>query len=283
LILPYKFLVANRYRIEELIGQGATTEVYRVFDVAQNQSRALKLIVTHLVPQEFSLPSILNEMEVSIRLKHPHIVPVYEIGNMREGIFITMSYIKGESLKVWINHKHHSIDEIQRVLLTLASHIGSALDYAHQNGIVHRDIKPSNIIIDEKKDMYLLDFGIASFQNGQGYLHPKLFLGTPPYRPPEDIQKSISLSSAVDVYSFASIIGEIVNKFLSGRQESYQLSLDTLANIQELIGKGTQPDPGKRYSSIADLCGEFMGILPHLNAKENLSNRNFETEKVMQP
>jgi len=261
LLLPPNTIIAQRYLIKELIGQGAISEVYLVFDMGKKDFKALKLLISHLLPGNYSLPSLMNQIEASYELDHPNIVSVSEIGSTSEGIFITMPFVRGKNLRKWMEEETLNQSEAINAILCLVSDIGGALQYAHSKGITHRDIKPSNIMVDEKGKFHLLDFGAASFKNQGTNSDETMFLGTPPYHPPKIFFQYNKSSTSVDIYSFAYIIGELIDRFFYPFSSLQEPLRQTIEASRKVINEALTATSEEKYSDIKSFCHDLEGTL----------------------
>ena len=264
MILPPNTTIAQRYTIKELLGQGAISEVYLVLDKEKNDFKALKLLISYLIPRNYSLPSLMNQVEASFKLNHPNIVAVKEIGSIPEGIFLTMPLIKGRNLKEWMEEENLDHSEALEAILSLISDIGGALQYAHSRGITHRDIKPSNIMLDEKAKFHLLDFGAATFRNHCTGSGNTISLGTPPYYPPEDfLQPGVPVTS-IDTYSFAYIIGELLDSFFTPTSYLENSLKKVVQNSRKIIEKALKAEVREKPLDIEIFCKELRAALTEM-------------------
>lgn len=260
MILPPNSIVAERYMIKELLGHGAISEVYLAYDLGKNDFKALKLLISHLLPGNHSLPLLMNQIEASIKLRHPNIVSVNEIGTTSEGVFITMPFIKGKNLKKWMDTEKLLPLQALNAILSLISDIGSALDYAHRKGIIHRDIKPSNIMIDREGKYHLLDFG-AALRSGDSPSEERPFSGTPPYHPPRQFIIGTYASTWIDVYSFAYIIKELFDLHFSSPGSLPGEMGDRIRESRKVLEEALDPGSENKYQEIRTFCDTLSSIL----------------------
>ncbi len=260
MILPPDSIIAEKYMVKELIGQGAISEVYLVLDIGSSDFKALKLLISHLLPGNHSLHLIMNQIEATIELQHPNIVSVNEIGTTSEGIFITMPFIKGKNLKKWMETESLRPEEALKAILSLISDIGGAIRYAHRKGIIHRDIKPSNIMIDSEGNFHLLDFGAALVgQNSPPENTP--FLGTPPYHPPLQLIKRLGSSTRIDVFSFAYILNELFKLHFTAHEKLPHDMQSLVTKSKKVLKEALNLRSGERYSDIREFCDDLLSIL----------------------
>lgn len=191
----------------ELIGRGGMAEVYKAQHPTFNEHIALKLLPEDLAKDPEFRWRFEREAEAVSMLDHPNIVEVYDHGQENEICFMVMEYISGQDLSDALEKKPKlTLEEA----LPLLKQMATALDYAHDQGLVHRDIKPSNIMIDEDGRPVLMDFGIAKILDSHTTVTKAGFLGTLDYIAPEQIQGSSDVDRKADVYSFGVMVYEIL-------------------------------------------------------------------------
>lgn len=197
-------LIAQRYRIIKLIGEGSGGEVYKVWDNTRSTYLALKLLKPKWNDYPEFLESFLDEAKSLSNLQHPNIVRFYELVAAGELTFFLMDYVDGITLRSLIREARTSFT-LEKTI-SIITPICQALHYAHQNQIVHCDIKPENILIDRNGNVFLTDFGIA-FQkdNLNQYL---LSAGTPAYISPEQVRGE-EVGPYTDVYSLGIVLYEM--------------------------------------------------------------------------
>ncbi|MGN6565942.1 MAG: serine/threonine-protein kinase, partial [Thermomicrobiales bacterium] len=135
----------GRYRVEALVAHGGMAAVYRATDPSFGRTVAIKVIKPDMAGDEQFIRRFLREARSIARLQHPHILPVYDVGEHDGVVYLVMQYVDGGTL----GDRLHRRDQARLTpdeVLTLLRPIGDALDYAHEQGIVHRDVKPSNIL-----------------------------------------------------------------------------------------------------------------------------------------
>jgi len=147
----------DRYRLERELGRGGMATVFLAYDLKHKRPVALKVLHPELAaalgPERFQ-----REIELAARLQHPHILPLFESGEAGGVLFYVMPYVEGESLRQRLTRDGPmAVDEALRI----AQRVGSALEYAHQLGVIHRDIKPENNLLTPYGSTLVADFGIA--------------------------------------------------------------------------------------------------------------------------
>jgi serine/threonine protein kinase len=198
----------GRYRILEKIGAGGMATVYRGIQTSIGREVAIKVLSSSLAAQdEDFLVRFQREVQVSSTLQHPHILPVYDFGDYQGSPYIVMAYLKGGTLADLIRQGPMVLTEATRIITQLAD----ALDFAHKSGVIHRDFKPSNVMLDERGNVYLADFGLAKVTDASLQLTGSRLVGTPDYMAP-DLVKENGVTRSVDVYA----MGVTLYQMLSG-------------------------------------------------------------------
>ncbi|MFE7271988.1 serine/threonine-protein kinase [Streptomyces sp. NPDC057623] len=199
------------YRIEREIGRGGMAVVYRAKDLRLDRTVALKLLAPELARNDTFRRRFTHESRAAAAIDHPHIVPVFEAGETDGVLYIAMRYVAGSDLR-------HLLDRegplTPATALRVASQVASALDAAHENGLVHRDVKPGNILVargtdsDHPEHAYLTDFGLTKKSLSlTGFTTVGQFVGTLDYVAPEQISGK-PVDARCDVYGFACVIYE---------------------------------------------------------------------------
>jgi len=195
------------YRIMEKLGQGGMATVYKAYHAALDRYVALKVLHAAFHEDQTFTARFQREARVVAKLEHPSIVPVYDFAEHEKQPFLVMKYIEGETLKARLSRGPLNATEITQVV----DSVGSALAYAHRQGILHRDIKPSNVLISNDDQMYLADFGLARIaQAGESTLSSDSIMGTPQYISPEQARGDKDLDAGTDIYSFGVMMYEMV-------------------------------------------------------------------------
>jgi len=199
---------AGRYQIEHQIGQGGMAIVYRARDVRNHRHVALKIlkpeISAALGPDRF-----LNEIRLTANLQHPHILPLFDSGEVGGLLFYAMPLVTGKSLRDRLDRNTLlPVDEAVRI----ARKVATALDFAHREGVVHRDIKPENILLSDEIPL-IADFGVAvalNTTNTGRITLPGLALGTPDYMSPEQALGEPGIDGRTDIYALACVLYEML-------------------------------------------------------------------------
>ncbi|MCU0479656.1 MAG: protein kinase [Anaerolineae bacterium] len=200
-------LVLGQYEIIEKIGVGGMATVYKAHQRKLDRAVAIKIMHQTIAQDQNFLARFEREARIIANLDHPYIVPIYDYDSYEGQPYLVMKYVDGRTLKAILREGPVPLREVLRIM----ERVGSALDYAHQKGILHRDIKPSNIMLDGRGEVYLMDFGLArAGQSGESTMSADVMLGTPHYISPEQAQGNKDLDSRTDVYSLGVVLYELV-------------------------------------------------------------------------
>ncbi len=251
----------GRYYIKELLGRGGMAAVYRAVDTVLQRDVALKVLYPQFSDDAALLERFTREAVTAAALEHPHIVPVYDVGEHEGMAYIAMKLLTGRTLQDRLQEAGTlGLDELLEVLEPVAS----ALDYAHERGVVHRDIKPGNIFLSDDPDgprVLLTDFGIAKQLDTPGLTTTGALIGTPDYMPPEQIAGQ-TVGPQSDVYA----LGMLAYRALTGQRAFAGSTQDVLlghlygqpvppsqrnpalpAGVDAVFSQATARDPAARY------------------------------------
>jgi len=259
------------YELLREIARGGMGVVYEARHKGLRRVVALKMIVSGQFATAEDSQRFRIEAEAVARLEHPHIVPIYDIGESGGRPFFAMKYIAGGSLL-------GKVDELRtepRAAVAVLAKIARAVHYAHQRGILHRDLKPANVLIGRDGEPYVTDFGLAKIEEDSALTQTGQILGTPAYMAPEQAAgKTRTLTTAVDIYS----LGAILYQLLTGRppfqggsviatliqvmeDEPEPIHTTNSAidrNLEAIVLKCLAKDPEERYES-ADALANDLG------------------------
>ncbi len=277
------------YKIERLIGSGGMGEVYLAFDQKLRRKVALKILPAEFVSNDERVKRFEMEARVISSMNHPNIVTIYDVGNFEGVSYIATEFVEGKTLRDLIGG-HFKI----RNILINSIQLCDALSAAHKEGIIHRDIKPENIMI--RKDGYakILDFGLAKLTEvGPDTLRDfaktteGVIIGTPAYMSPAQISDD-KVDHRTDLWS----CGVVLYEFLTGknpfkganRQETFQailskdpadcssLNSETPPDLDRILAKLLEKDPGMGYQSAADLRADLKRVKRTVDSSPSLSS-----------
>ncbi len=208
LLASLRAALADRYGIERELGAGGMATVYRGEDLKHHRQVAIKVLKPELA-QVLGAERFLREIEISARLHHPHILPLYDSGTADGFLYYIMPLVEGESLRDRLNRKKQlPIDDALRI----AHQVADALSYAHNHDVVHRDVKPENILL-ESGHAVVADFGIARAIGAAGGLTltaTGMAIGTPAYMSPEQAAGEKNLDGRSDLYALGCVLYEML-------------------------------------------------------------------------
>jgi eukaryotic-like serine/threonine-protein kinase len=195
------------FEIIEELGRGGMAVVYKARQTDLQRTVALKILPPTMSLDKSSLQRFVQEARSAAALEHPHIVPIYAVGQAEGFHYITMKYIAGKTLKD-IVHEREAL-EIQDAA-TMLEQVADALDYAHSEGVIHRDIKPSNMMAEKNGWVYLTDFGLARGGANSGLTMAGTVMGTPEYMSPEQAQGLATIGPPTDIYALGVVLYEML-------------------------------------------------------------------------
>lgn len=255
----------GKYEIIELLGSGATADVYHARDTVLNREVALKILKSSLVADATSFDRFVLEARAAGNLFHDHIATVLDMGSIADKYFIALKFTPGRALdKVLAENKTLPWEQVYK----MARQIGSALDYAHSQGFLHRDVKPSNIIMTRAGNFVLTDFGLARAMLSSGLTSTSgAILGTPPYIPPE-IWNGKEPTAASDQYALACVIYQVITgqvlfdggtpqeiitrHLIRGPEMNPALLQKSGPGIERVLRKALAANPADRFKNLAD-------------------------------
>lgn len=233
------------YELRERIGRGGFATVYRGYQPSIGREVAIKIVKPEFANHPAFIRRFESEARLVASLAHPHIVSVFDYWRDADGAYVVGPYLAGRSLA----DANFATMPISRVI-KIASQVGSALSYAHRQGVVHRDVKPANILLDGDGNAYLADFGIAAraVESATGIQSKSLG-----YRAPEDRE-----GGAVDVRSDLWGFAAVVARLITGKQPEH-LDLSTLDGpLRDVLTRALAPDPDHRYESVDEFLDHLV-------------------------
>lgn len=181
-------LVAERYEVVQALGEGGMGLVFRAKDRKVRRDLVLKFIRPELVHQPGMVERLCAEADAAAALNHPHVVTLYNREADRHGEFLVMEFVDGPNLLQLLTDAGGKLS-IERAVRYIGQ-VGSALQAAHDAGILHRDVKPSNVLINKSDIAKLVDFGLARIQEDSGQTKSGVVLGTLDYMAPEQLREA---------------------------------------------------------------------------------------------
>jgi serine/threonine protein kinase len=264
------------YEVLGEIARGGMGVIYRARQVSVNRPVALKMILAGQLADDKEVQRFRAEAETLANLDHPHIVPIYEVGEVHGQHYFSMKLIEGQSL----NERLAAHGSDHRAVARLMVSVADAVHHAHQRGILHRDLKPSNILVDSQGQPHVTDFGLArKIEQPEGLTRTGTIVGTPEYIAPEQAAGGKDLSTAGDVYSLGAILYTLLvgsppfqgDHFLATLRQV--IETDPLPprsrngaiprDLEIICLKCLTKEPGRRYPSAHALAEDLQRYLSH--------------------
>ncbi len=250
------------YEIDERMGEGAFSIVYRGRQPSVNREVAIKQIRAELANRPEFIRRFETEAHFVARLEHPFIVPIYDFWREPNSAYLVMRYLRGGSLEHRLRTGALAVAQVGKMV----GEIGSALATAHRAGIIHRDVKPANILFDDEGNAFLADFGIALDAEEAADPEAALSAGSPAYASPEQLRRE-QVGPPADVHGLAIATYEALTGHLPFPDEATHAALlkrqlhdpipavslaraDVPAGIDTVLATATAKDPANRYPSV---------------------------------
>ena len=281
--------LGKQFAVGPLLGQGGFAVVFRARDQALNRDVAVKVMDTAGAPSPTLSERFVREAQTIARLEHPNIVPIYEVGQQPDLLYLVMRCIDGPSLRQLLGSRptrRLPVSDAARV----ARQVADALAYAHLEGVVHRDIKPDNILLDKRGNVLVTDFGIAKAAKAATAAQltsEGMIIGTPQYMSPEQAAGD-AVDGRSDIYS----LGIVLYQMLSGGppfdgdssakiiaqqltevpRDIRQVRQDVPPELAAVLARMLDKEPAKRFQSAADVSRALIDALPQA-AKNRVQHR----------
>ncbi len=243
---------ASRYEIIEELGKGGMGRVYQVKDQKLDEEMALKVLKPEIAADRGMIERFKNELKLARKIAHKSICKMYDLNEEEETPYITMEYVKGEDLKSFIRRKEKLSEE---ETIAIAKQVCEGLKEAHELGVIHRDLKPQNIMIDEKNNAKVMDFGIARSVEAPGITHTGMMIGTPDYISPEQAEGE-EADQRSDIYALGVILYEMVTGSVPFKGDTaFSVALKHKTKLPQ-DPKKINPDISENLSRLVLICLE---------------------------
>ncbi len=276
--------IGGRYQVDELLGRGGMSEVYKAMDPNLKRVVAVKLIHSHLSDDPEFVRRFETEAAAVAQLRHPNIIQVFDFDNEDGDYYMVLEFVPGETLKERLSRLN---DQGRLISLKEVVHIGAsvcdAISYAHKRGMIHRDIKPANVMLNVYGDAILMDFGITKIVGEKHHTATGAVVGTALYMGPEQIRGEHP-DHRVDIYS----LGVMLFEMISGRPpfdadsamtimmmhlndpvpDLSEINPDTPDSLKAVIEKSLAKDPNDRFQSAEEMAAALREILEQPKPEE---------------
>jgi serine/threonine protein kinase/tetratricopeptide (TPR) repeat protein len=272
-------VLARKYKVLETIGRGGMGLIYRAEDLKLKRPVAIKLLPPDLTRDPEARRRFTDEARAASALDHANICTIYDIDETADGLmFIAMAYYPGQTLKEKIEQGPLAVKEA----LDVATQIARGLSRAHEAGITHRDIKPANIIISDRGEVRILDFGLAKLAGQAALTKVGITMGTIAYMSPEQAQGK-EVDHRTDIWSLGVVLYEMLAgypPFRGDRDQAVIFSIlnsvpeqlsrvrsDVPAALESLIRRALQKDAHDRYRNMDQMLSELKGLRARVGAE----------------
>ena len=273
---PVKTLIkgstfAGRYKIIEELGRGGMGVVYKTDDTKLKRTVALKFLPPELTHIPDVKERFMREAQAAAALDHPNICTVYEFDEAEEKTFISMAYVEGQSLRKKLESGPLELDQALRI----ATQVAEGLQEAHKKGVIHRDIKSANIMVTEKNQAKIMDFGLARVTGGKLVTQEGVTMGTVAYMSPEQARGE-KVDHRSDIWSWGVVLYEMLTGKLPFRGEHEHAMVYSIlkenpkpitilrseipVSIEQVVNKALEKDPDKRYQNTDELLDDLKSI-----------------------
>jgi len=274
-------VIAGRYEIEELVGHGGMSSVYKAHDALLERNVALKVLHEQYNADENFVERFKREARSVAQLQHPNIVTVIDRGEEEGRQYIVFEYIDGENLKELVVRKGRlDVDEA----LEIALEVARGLAFAHEHGLVHRDVKPQNVLLNGDARAKVTDFGIARSLDVDGMTQTGTVLGTSNYIAPEQASGQ-RVDAHTDVYALGVVLYEMLAGEVPFPGESFvavamkhvheappnllDVRKDVPLRVAAAVDRALEKDPDQRFPTMDAFAGELETCLAELDRPDD--------------
>ena len=273
-------ILADRYELKELVGQGGMADVYLAYDDILNREVAVKILRSSLTGDPIYITRFHREARAAAALCHRNIVEIYDVGEEDDLYYIVMEYVRGQTLKELIN-KRGALHYVEAV--DIMKQVVSATALAHSMGIVHRDLKPQNILVTDSGIVKIADFGIASIQSLSQVTQTDTIMGSLHYLAPE-IARGEKATPQSDIYALGVVFYELLRGDVPFNGESpVNIALKHMRDeipsvraynpaipqsVENIIIKATAKNTNNRYQCADDMLDDLDTCLERLDEEK---------------
>lgn len=273
-------ILADRYELKELVGQGGMADVYLAYDDILKREVAVKILRSSLTGDPIYITRFHREARAAAALCHRNIVEIYDVGEEDDLYYIVMEYVRGQTLKELIN-KRGALHYVEAV--DIMKQVASATALAHSMGIVHRDLKPQNILVTDSGIVKIADFGIASIQSLSQVTQTDTIMGSLHYLAPE-IARGEKATPQSDIYALGVVFYELLRGDVPFNGESpVNIALKHMRDeipsvraynpaipqsVENIIIKATAKNINNRYQCADDMLDDLETCLDRLDEEK---------------
>jgi eukaryotic-like serine/threonine-protein kinase len=261
-------LLAGRYEIIKLLGQGGMGAVYKARDVELDRPVALKVIRADLAGDSKTLARFKQELILARQVTHKNVIRIFDLG-AHEGVrFITMEFVEGHDLSALLERQKFTPDQAARIVRQVCL----ALEAAHAEKVIHRDLKPQNVMVDEAGTVRVMDFGLARSVELSGLTQTGAILGTPAYMSPEQA-KGTPVDERSDLFSLGIILyelltgevpfkadttwGTLVKRTQTPAEPAISINPDVPQALSDIAARCLAIDPAERYQNASQVAADL--------------------------
>jgi serine/threonine-protein kinase len=281
----------GKYKIEEMVGEGAMGTVYRATDSVLGRTVAIKVMNASIARETDHRNRFLREAQAAGSLQHPNVVTIYDLGELDGHLFIAMEFVHGTDLEKLMTGAEplklqSKLDIIVDVLM--------GLSYAHKHGIVHRDIKPANIRVTDDGHAKIMDFGVAHLQSSD-MTRTGLVVGTPSYMAPEQVMGGKAVPGT-DLFAVGAVLYHLLTglkPFEAPTLQSlfYRIVTDMPRPLDEvrpgfppalnaIVQKSMAKEASERFTSALDMANAIIGVRSELSGNSYATTASLTASAV---
>jgi eukaryotic-like serine/threonine-protein kinase len=286
-------VIAGRYELEELVGSGGMSSVFKAHDRLLERRVALKVLHSHFTDDDEYVERFRREARAVAQLSHPNIVTIIDRGEDEGRQFIVFELVEGRTLKEILDEEGRL--PVRRAL-EIAIQVARGLAFAHENGLVHRDVKPQNVILNGDGRAKVTDFGIARSLDVQGVTQSGTVLGTSNYIAPEQASGR-PVDQTTDVYSLGVVLFELLSGEVPFPGESFvavamqhvsepppsllEVRPDVPARVAHAVDRALEKDPSARFPTMDAFAAELQACLAELGPRPDADATLVRQEPVL--
>lgn len=266
--------VLGGYKLVSVMNEGGMGRLYHAVEESTGRACVVKTIHSQEQTKEEAVARFIDEMDFSLRIRHPNIVECFTAGQVGHALYLVMEYLPGKNLRQWYEKRQASTE----ATVLIGKQVASALQTAHEEGVIHRDIKPENILMNAKAQVKVVDFGIAKLRGACDSTRITVsgaVVGTLRFLSPEQVAGRRDFGPGVDIYA----LGAVLYFCLTGRapyQERNLLQLQKamkvgalppshfrsgiLPELETLIMRCLATNPYARYATMEELIHDLSAL-----------------------